>query len=58
MATNFTDFLTLKTKLSVVNSLILILAFPLSPYTNATKSESLFSLNTVTYKIELSIDNY
>lgn len=42
----------------MVNSLILILAFPLSPYTNATKSESLFSLNTVTYKIELSIDNY
>lgn len=58
MVTSFSNFMTLETELSVVNSLILTLVFPLSQSMNATKSKSLFSLNTVTYKMEVSTDNY
>lgn len=50
--------MTLEMELSVMKSLILILAFPLSHYMNATKSKRLFYLNIVTYKIEVSSGNY
>lgn len=57
LATNFSDFMTSETG-QKQTSLVLILAFPLSHYTNAAKSKSLFSLNTVTYKMEVTTDNY
>lgn len=57
LATNCSDFMTSETG-QKQTSLVLILAFPLSHYTNAAKSKSLFSLNTVTYKMEVTTDNY
>ena len=54
-ATNLT---TLETELSMVNSLTSILVFPLSRYTNAAKSGSLFNFNAVAYNLGISTDNY
>lgn len=58
MVTNFSDFYNLIIELSVVNSLILILAFPVSDCMSVTKSKSLFNLNIITYQMEVSTHSY